>query len=258
MSWKAWMVLAAIPMAATAVNEPLTAGQSAVHGAGDSQGIAARESETRVSGEGWIHENQTERFDFAPGGTIRFMGSHGDLNIVGWDRPEVEVTVNKSSKRLYAQKDVDAAKKRLDLITVKAVRKSAGELEVRTAFPSRTLKRLARGKSDLMMEYQIHVPRQSHIVAAQDIGAITISGVAGDMEAHVGKGDIVVVMDGPESYAVDAKSRFGGVASDAGGEGTGKFGHRQLAFAPAGAKYKLHLRTGIGSITVKQTTAAKN
>jgi hypothetical protein len=32
----------------------------------------------------------TERFDFAPGGTIRVTHSYGDLHVDGWARQEVE------------------------------------------------------------------------------------------------------------------------------------------------------------------------
>src|SRR5579871_2708912 len=36
---------------------------------------------------------KTERVSFEPGGLIRIDGSDGTLNVEGWDRPEVEVTV---------------------------------------------------------------------------------------------------------------------------------------------------------------------
>lgn len=225
MKWTVWFVLAVAALAA--------------------------EDSAKDTGKQWLHETKTDHVDFAPGGTIHFLNAHGDLNIIGWDKPEVEVTVIKSTGNLYAAKGADGARKRLDLITVKLDRKSPTELDIPTLFPSRTLKRLVRGKSDLMLEYQIHVPRESHLVVRQDIGAIVVDGVAGNVEAHLGKGDIVVVMAGPEPYSVDAKSSFGDVESDEGGEAVGHFGHRQLAFAPTAAKYKLHLRTGIGDVYVR-------
>ena len=82
-----------------------------------------------ASGEGALKEpaqkTTTESLDFAPGGTIRIYGSHGDVNVEGWDRPEVEITLIKSTKRLYTTTDTEAAKKRLDMIVVKLDRKSA-------------------------------------------------------------------------------------------------------------------------------------
>src|SRR5580700_1611159 len=33
----------------------------------------------------------TDRVDFAAGGTIRFEGSEGELNIEGWDEPQVQI-----------------------------------------------------------------------------------------------------------------------------------------------------------------------
>ena len=54
------------------------------------------------SAKQWIQVTKTDRADFAPGGTIHVSGSHGDLNIEGWDRPDVEITVTKSTVGLYA------------------------------------------------------------------------------------------------------------------------------------------------------------
>jgi hypothetical protein len=227
MKWTVWFVLAVAALAA--------------------------EDSAKNDGKQWLHETKTDHVDFAPGGTIQFLNAHGDLNISGWDKPEVEVTVIKSTGNLYPPKDADALRKRLGLITVKLDRKSATELDIPTLFPSRTLMRLVRGKSDLMLEYQVHVPRQSHLVIRQDIGAVIISGVAGNMEAHLSKGDIVVLMDGPEPYSVDARSSFGGVQSDQGGAAAGHLGHQRLSFAPPSAKYKLLFRVGIGDINVKHT-----
>jgi len=39
--------------------------------------------------------SSTERFNFAPGGTIRFNNSFGDLYVEGWDQPQVEMTLIK-------------------------------------------------------------------------------------------------------------------------------------------------------------------
>jgi hypothetical protein len=44
-----------------------------------------------------FEQTSTERVKFAPGGTIRLDNSYGYLTVEGWDEPEVEVTVTKST-----------------------------------------------------------------------------------------------------------------------------------------------------------------
>jgi hypothetical protein len=205
----------------------------------------------------WIHVNKTDRADFAPGGTIRITGSHGDLTVEGWDRPEVEVSVNKSTVDLYPQEKADEARQRLDKIAVTLEKKSATELTIATAFPSRTLRRLNRGKSDLILEYRIHVPRDSRIVVQDDLGTVLISEVTGDLEARVGHGDDILMLPASEGYSIDASTKFGNVESDFGGAANRRgFVGRQLAFAPASVKRRVFARVGNGGITVMAVPAA--
>src|SRR5262245_19426888 len=49
-----------------------------------------------------VEITSTERVSFASGGLIRFNDSYGDLTVEGWDRPEVEITVTKSTDRYFA------------------------------------------------------------------------------------------------------------------------------------------------------------
>jgi hypothetical protein len=213
---------------------------------------------TENAGKQQVRVSKTEHVDFAPGGTIRINGSHGDLNVEGWDRPDVEVTVIKSTGRLYSAKETEDARKRLDLIAVTLDHKSASELTISTRFPSRKLTRLNRGRSNLILEYQIHVPRASHLIVRQDMGAVVVTGVAGDVDGKVGSGDIVVMVPAAGSYAIDAKTRFGGVDSDFGGAANreGLIG-RQLGFAPSSPQHKIVLRVGFGNINVQALPAAR-
>ena len=43
----------------------------------------------------------TERMNFLPGGTISLNSSYGYLTVEGWDEPEVEITVTKSTNGFY-------------------------------------------------------------------------------------------------------------------------------------------------------------
>jgi hypothetical protein len=177
--------------------------------------------------------------------------------VEGWDRPEVEITVTKSTNSLHTTKESDNARKRLDLIAVTMDRKSASELTIATAFPSRTLTRLCRGKSDVILEYRIHVPRNSNLVVHHDSGTVLMSDVTGDVQATARAGDIVLTIPAGGSYSIDARTRFGPVESDFGGAASGhKLVGRQLAFAPASPRHRIFLRAGLGGIYVKDLPQA--
>lgn len=214
--------------------------------------LPARAATVENPGKQTVHANKTDKVDFAPGGTIRITGAHGDLNIEGWDRPEVEVTVDKSTLSLYSSKNSAEGSKQLDLISVKLERKSATELDISTRFPPRTLTRLRRGKSNVVMQYQIHVPKNSNLVVRNDMGAVVITRVAGDLDARVGVGDVLLVLPTSEGYSVDAKTVIGSIDSDVGGAAPrdGVTG-RKLAFAPPAARHRIYVRADTGGINIQ-------
>lgn len=146
-------------------------------------------------------DTKTQTLELAPGGTIRIAGSHGDLNIEGWDRAEVQLEVTKMTHD---------PKKNFDEIGVQAERKSPAEVAITTSFPKRTLRRLNRGKSHLMLEYRIMVPRDAHLVIQQDLGMVMVIGVTGKVEARNRIGDIVV-LGPPTKEPRDLRVRLGGV-----------------------------------------------
>ena len=52
--------------------------------------------------------------NFLPGGTIRLDNSYGYLTVEGWDEPEVEITVTKSTDRFYEPEQKEKAEQRFD------------------------------------------------------------------------------------------------------------------------------------------------
>src|ERR1700689_993374 len=92
-----------------------------------------------VFGEGAIkpppEKTTTERVDFAPGGTVHIDGSYGDLNVEGWDRPEVEVTVIKTLPYGHKDKQPDQGASDLDRVRIVTEHKSPSELTISTALP---------------------------------------------------------------------------------------------------------------------------
>src|ERR1017187_890010 len=75
-----------------------------------------------------VQVTTTNSSPFTAGGAIRIDNSWGQLNVESWDRPEVELTVTRSTFARDTAKDRDAAKRGLDAIHVTMDRSSKGEL----------------------------------------------------------------------------------------------------------------------------------
>jgi hypothetical protein len=197
----------------------------------------------------------TEHVEFAAGGTIRVSGSMGQLDVEGWDKPEVEITVAKSTYRSGTPKERDEATRELNLVRVVTERKSAGELVISTSYPSRKFTRLFRGKTDVNLEYHIKVPRDSHLVIRHDCGDVRLYDLTGSIDATSRAGDMVVLLPASGQYSIDAKCKVGGVSSDFDGRHRTEYllGERfgEPTPAPAG---RVYLRVGLGGIQILKMT----
>jgi hypothetical protein len=189
----------------------------------------------------------TERMDFAPGGTIRIDESHGDVYVEGWDQPEVEVTVVKSMPYEYKRKHPEEASKHLDSVRVVTERKSATELTISTTHPGR------KNTDAVIIEYEIHVPRDSKLMIHHATGSVFVIGVTSDLEVTCGRGDIQLMLSDSSAYSIDAATKLGTVISDF--EGTTKLRRYRVgeryATASAQSSPKMFLRMGFGGITIK-------
>jgi hypothetical protein len=213
-----------------------------------------------ASGEGGLKQppqkTTTERVNFAPGGTIRIEGSYGDLNVDGWDRPEVEVTVIKTLPYGHKAKQPDQGASDLDRVRIVIEHKSPPELTISTALPARHLPWTPpftrHTTSGVMPQYEIHVPRDSRLDIHHGTGYVSVNGVAGDIDASVGRGDILLWLP-PGSYALDARTKFGIVSSDLEGAAHNRhlIGESFTAVNPP-PSHRLHLRMGFGGITLKE------
>jgi hypothetical protein len=209
----------------------------------------------------------TERVAFAPGGAIRIDNSYGYLTVEGWDSPEVEITVMKSTDRFYQPSRRPQAEKRFDDVRVVAVRKSANELTITTTLAVRknlftsvlpsgqtvfTPPLVPKGKRGVTVDCKVLVPRDSRLVIHQDNGYVWVSDVTGDLDVRSHTGDMTVMLPDPGSYSIDAATRFGSVSSDLVGKA-----HREIlvgtnfSYAGKAPSRRVYLRMGRGSITIK-------
>jgi hypothetical protein len=192
----------------------------------------------------------TSQVDFAAGGTIRIEGSVGELNIEGWDQPQVQVVLTRFD---YAEgTDRDRLKSKLEQITVKAEKQSATELTISTALPHRNFfVRKVKGKTNADLNYRIMVPRDSHLIIHHGNGDVILYNVGGDIEATTHVGAIVAQLQDPAQYAIDAHTGAGEVNSDYDGKHRTHVWVRESFVAPAQPPaHKIFLRVKIGDIDV--------
>jgi hypothetical protein len=210
----------------------------------------------------------TERVPFQPGGTIRFDHSYGYLSVEGWDEPEVEVTVTKSTNRFDEPEHKAKAEQRFAQIGVVTQRRSDQEVATTTTLPVRTgffstvlpLRKLIVIRSlppsnerGVTVEYRVRVPRDSRLVVHHDNGYVWVSDVTGDIEVNSHTGDMIVMLPDPGPYSIDARTRLGRISSDfTGSENSSYLIGSHFAYASQGQSRNVHLRMGRGSVTIKK------
>jgi hypothetical protein len=214
-----------------------------------------------------IEVTSTERFDFLPGGTIRLENSYGFLTVEGWDEPEVEITVTKSTDRFYVPENKEQAGRLFDKVRVATERRSDKELAISTILPVRhglftavlpsgsivrTAPLLPFHKRGIGVEYTVHVPRDSRLIVHHDNGYVFVSDLTGGIEVDSHTGDITVMLPDPGAYSIDARTRVGSVTSDFAGKALNQFLlGTHFTFAGQAPARRIHLRMGRGSITIK-------
>jgi hypothetical protein len=213
-------------------------------------GLSASLFADKITNANQEQTTHTDRVDFAPGGTIHFEESTGSLIVDGWDEPAVEVTVLKAMPYYY---DKAKGAQRLERVKISADRKSPTDLAISTMLPPRGFPLFTSPTGKVIIDYQVHVPRDSHIVIHHGNGYVMVSNVSGEIEATSGRGDIMVLLPDPGPYNIDAKSKFGTVLSDFDGADHTQHlvGERFAATNPAPAK-RIYLRVGWGGVTIKE------
>jgi hypothetical protein len=202
-----------------------------------------------------VEVTSTERVSFASGGLIRFNDSYGDLTVEGWDQPEVEITVTKSTEKYFAPNQREQAMRILEGLRIVSERRSDTELVISTIHsrPAGSLIKAATAlrKSRVTVECQIRVPRGSRLAIRHGGGYVLVGDVTGDIEATSRHGDIMLMLPGPGPYSIDAKSKFGYVSSDFSGDSLSQYlvGRRFASVNPSPSR-RIYLRVGFGGITI--------
>jgi hypothetical protein len=191
-------------------------------------GAADAPDATRVS--------TTQTIPFTGSGTLRFARASGEIHIQAWDRPEIEITFSKSTYSPKVRPLLDGMHAQVD--------RHDNDVVISTIAPKH---------KDVQLEYQIHAPRGISLAIDHNTGDVFVTGIEGDVQAHVRNGQITLRLPEKGVYSIQAKCRTGKVFSDFGGSGkyTWLFGE---SFAkPGDTAKKLDLRIGFGDIQILKT-----
>jgi hypothetical protein len=199
-----------------------------------------------------IQQTKTEKMEFPSGGLLRLNHSLGELTIEGWDQPGVEITTTKTTKEEYDSATRQKGAGELDQVRITSERHE-DELVVTTALPvhgrfSPPLPNSAR--IDLVSH--IYVPHSARLAIDHGSGNIYIEDVAGNIEAAIGQGTLLLRLPEPGQHDIDARSKWGSVTSDFPGQARKtrwQVGHQFAGHAEGGAQ-KLLLRAGYGDIII--------
>jgi hypothetical protein len=187
--------------------------------------------------------------DYTAGATVRISGTAGELSIQTWDQPRVEATLE--TTEYASDKERDAVKKNLERIGL-AVEKQGNDIDVEMKAPHRNfIARWTRGKTNADVICRVMVPKDAKLVVRHDNGSVMVYGASADIDASARFGDVVVQLNDPGSYAIDAKVNLGGVYTEYSGDDRSrmKVGEKFATEAAAGAP-KITLRVSIGGITI--------
>ncbi len=198
----------------------------------------------------------TDLFNVPASGAIRLENSFGEVDIDGWDRPEVEVTVIRLSERLYGAKErahrPDEAQRRLESVQVTA-KQDGNDVVISTMYPPRNAftHPLAR-RSDIEISYRIKAPRTSKLIIAHNSGGVTVSDISGDIHATVINGQLTLTLAGSGQYAIDAQSKIGSVYSDFEGRDQSRVFGEEFTHPGSAPATNLYLRVRLGDILIQK------
>ncbi len=200
-----------------------------------------------------LSATHTERFNVSAAGAIRLENSFGEVDIEGWDHPEVELTVVRASEHVDDAKQRARDQRRLDSVQITA-KQNGNDVIISTAYPARNafLYPLSR-RSDIEIGYRIKAPRASRLILDHNRGGVYVYDIAGDIHATVINGQITLTLRAGGQYAIDAQCAMGDVYSDfEGREQRRQLLGQEFSSRPAPPATNLYLRVRLGDILIQK------
>lgn len=152
-----------------------------------------------------VQTSHTEQLNFAPDGIIRVEGSYRDLRIRGWDQPEVEIKVTKSTLQYPGQEPQDDAAQRLERVRAVTERPSDKELAISVTLPPGGLFSTP-APCGTTVDCQILAPHDSVLDIQQVSGFVLVSNMRSDVRRAVSRGQIVLILPDPAARSIDAEA----------------------------------------------------
>jgi len=154
-----------------------------------------------------VSATHTERFNVPAAGAIRLKNSVGEVDIDGWDRPEVEVTVVRSSEHFYDATERREAQQSLESAQIKA-EQDGNDIVISTAYVP------GSRRGEIGISYRIKAPRASKLIVDDNRGGVNVSDISGDIHVTVINGQITLTLAAGGQYAIDSRCTVGDVYSD--------------------------------------------
>jgi len=207
-------------------------------------GVVQTTAQAKTDTKKKVEVSSTEQIEFARGGIVRMQKSFGEVQVEGWDKNVVEVTVVKALNAADNPKDQAKARTKLDGVRVTVARESKNGLLISSVVPFR---------KGLTLVYRIKVPQDSDLFIKHDIGEINVTNVVGDMEITNRIGEIDLDLIGSYQYDIDAKVKIGGVDSAFSGQSKRRFlVSETFTGDPKHEAHRIYLRVGIGDIGINK------
>ncbi len=180
-------------------------------------------------------------------GTLTLTTRTGDLDVEGWDNPQLSIEAEKVVEAGSAR----TAEKLYGLVGV-SISERDHNINVSTNYPRRRLWRPFREESKLSVNFTIHMPYDANLRLKCVDGDVTVSGITGREELDVNYGDVEV--DVPHVYGLallDARSWLGYVESDLHGVPEDSAGFsRSLSFLNVQGTQVIVVRVRMGGVFV--------
>ena len=136
-------------------------------------------------------ETVKKTISFAPGGYLSLSNTNGDVEIVAWERDEVEITAYKEVKSA----DRETAEKLLEKLNVD-IREREGEIVIETDYPRGSSNGsffgwlFGAGGNSFSVQYEIKVPGSIDLNIETTNGNVQIEGVDGRLRLESTNGQI--------------------------------------------------------------------
>jgi len=179
-------------------------------------------------------------------GTFTIDSRVGDITVVGWDDPRLEIDAEKLVRA--------GSKKKANVLFQKIQVSLAGKdknITLETLYPPRRLWRPFRGESKLTVNYTIHMPYDSNLKLSCIDGDVTIQGLTGSEVVKLSYGDVEI--DVPDPYRVryfKAHTFLGYVQSDLSGMEQDSAGFSREIFFTAGGNQDIIVEVHMGGVFV--------